>query len=404
MGDLQITHIFTFYESLGGVQSILKHHYTHDSEWGIVSQFHSVFEQTTSDPTRLLAFKQTALSNIRSTRRIFKQITCQTPPRTLVYHNLWGLPILADLDQSKRRVGVIHSDWPTLEFELNAAMQLLDGILCVSHPLVNRVLETGLHFDSDRITFLPYPITRPISFENPKPRQPDPPLPSKPLVLGFCGRLVKVQKRIDRLVSVCNALDHLRIPFQLEILGHGVDERFLKAQLLPRTNVVFHGFQQGEAYWRILANWDAILFVSDYEGLPISLLEAMSLGVPPIYPRIHSGGDDYAKRVAEKLLFDTAPSSFATNAARSIQWLASRPITFRHVLSSRAIEITQPHSLENYFRVFSDTLRRVEQKPRLSISRFKPRPHYWSDHIPYALLDKCGREHFFRKPIPLAPA
>ena len=316
---------------------------------------------------------------------------------------MWGLPILADLDQSKRRVGVIHSDWPTLEFELQAAANLLDGMLCVSQPLVNRVLESGLGFNADRVTLLPYPITTPAQFQKLNSTQDGSFVPQKTLVLGFCGRLVKTQKRVDRLSSVCDALDQLGIPFRLEILGSGPEEQSLKNQLARRSNVLFHGLRQGLDYWRILARWDAILFVSDYEGLPISLLEAMSTGVVPIYPKIHSGGDDYAKNVAEELLFDPAPSSFPVNVANAVQWLASRPANLRIKLRDRAVQSTEPHSLENYFRIFSESLRRLEQLPRLSASRFQPRPHYWSDYLPYALLEKLCRKRFFIKPIPLPP-
>ncbi len=401
---MPIRHIFTYYNSLGGVQSVLKHHYANDADWNVPSQFVAVFEDSSHDPARLSPCKQTGLSTIRSTRRIFKQIACQTPPKTQVYHNLWGLPIFADLDRSPRRIGLIHSDWPTLKSELDAASHLLDGVLCVSNPLVNTVLKQDIGLDSERVAYLPYPILKPASTNanaissrrNQTSKTP------QTLVVGFCGRLVKTQKRVDRLKPVCDALDSLKVPFRLEILGSGQESPFLENQFRQRKNVIFHGQRSGEAYWQILASWDAILFVSDYEGLPISLLEAMSLGVVPIYPRIHSGGDSYAKEVAEELLFDPMPAEFSMNAARAVQWLHSRSPSLRLVLSDKATEITKPHSLEDYFRIFSVFIRRIAESPRISSSRFSERPHYWTDHLPYALMERFLRHQFFRKPIRLS--
>ena len=65
----------------------------------------------------------------------------------------------------------------------------------------------------------------------------------------------------------------------------------VEAALLPTG--LFHGRKSGDEYYSVLSGWDFITSVSDYEGLPISMLEAFSTGYSA-RPAIGCGGDEYA--------------------------------------------------------------------------------------------------------------
>ena len=54
------------------------------------------------------------------------------------------------------------------------------------------------------------------------------------------------------------------------------------------NNFIFHGLVVGENKNKILKNSDIFLLPSDFEGLPISLLESMGLGVIPIVTPVGS--------------------------------------------------------------------------------------------------------------------
>jgi glycosyltransferase involved in cell wall biosynthesis len=74
-----------------------------------------------------------------------------------------------------------------------------------------------------------------------------------------------------------NDLDKL----QLDIIGSGplLDELTTETETLNLTNRVrFHGFQRNILDW--MANLDVLLIPSLHEGLPYTLLEAMSLNLP----------------------------------------------------------------------------------------------------------------------------
>lgn len=400
MTDPKVNHVFTFFESLGGVQSVLRHHYENDSAWQIHSKFTTVFEREARDRVRVRPLAQSGLGSIRSSRLKFSGAVSDLPAATFIYHNLWGLPIFADLDQSSRRIGVLHSDWPTLRYELAEASGLIDGLLCVSDPLMKIAQEIFPSLaSSGRIRFLPYPIQpSPAVARGSHARLPR----GKPrsLVIGFCGRLVNAQKRIDRLPPLCERLDAEGLSYTLEILGTGPEEPGLRRRFSGRSNVQFHGLKKGEDYWRTVAQWDAILFTSDYEGLPIALLEAMSVGAVPIYPAIASGGDEYARRVAPECLFDPKGTDFVANACRSILWLSSRSEETRGELAKECIQQTKHHSMDAYFRTFSEFYNFIRGTDRISTHDFQPRPCLLSDHLPFALLERVCRNRFFIPPKP----
>jgi L-malate glycosyltransferase len=110
---------------------------------------------------------------------------------------------------------------------------------------------------------------------------PDPPLAPGRLHAIAVGRLTRV-KGLEFAIEALRVLpdDH---PWHLDIVGTGglEDElRGLAARLRVSDCVTFHGFRRdAEA---LMAAADVLLMPSLHEGLPYTLLEAMSLGLPVI--------------------------------------------------------------------------------------------------------------------------
>lgn len=89
------------------------------------------------------------------------------------------------------------------------------------------------------------------------------------------------QKRQDLLVSAFNLLDVRGVDFVLLIVGDGFDTEEgekLKRKSSPKIHYLGKKSNVGD----YLLNADAFCLTSDYEGLPISLLEALSCGITPI--------------------------------------------------------------------------------------------------------------------------
>lgn len=383
----RLTHVFTFYNTLGGVESVLRRHHNNDAQFDLDSQIIALFESSSSQP-RVLGLGLTWRDTIYSARRKFRQCRSRLAGHAFVYHNAWGLPFLADLDQAERRLVLLHSDLPTLSQILRSQVGWVDGVMAVTEPLAAAALASHPSFTNDRVAIVPYPI-------RPCPDSPvHPVLTRRPIRLGFVGRVVREQKRIDRLPVLCRKLDQAGVSFQFEVLGEGPDLPWLQRQFSNRTNVLIHGRQEGDRYWNVLRAWDAVIFFSDYEGLPIALLEALSAGVIPIYPRIGSGGDSYAAAVQPELVY---PAGDLDSVVALIKELLTRSAEEVEQMRQRCLKLATPHQGNAYERSFSSFVHALACKPRISASTFPPRGVFWSDHLPFGLLRRMHYRGFFKR-------
>jgi glycosyltransferase involved in cell wall biosynthesis len=94
---------------------------------------------------------------------------------------------------------------------------------------------------------------------------------------GFIGRLV-AEKGIDAICELSRRPELAGITWHIHGSGAAYPEEFFR----PYANVVYHGpFAGAEAHARVLQELDAaVLFSAHNEGMPLSLIEAMSAGLP----------------------------------------------------------------------------------------------------------------------------
>ena len=374
----KLIHFFATFHTLGGVESILAHHHRLDRGYGFDSLVVSVFNKDGKGKSDPVCLGLTGFSTIRDLRREFSSLIHQYQPETVIYHNLWGCHSLCDLDGARRRIGFIHTDSGPMREVLTRDAGALDGIIAVSKPIAD--FAASVWPEPERIRQISYPVARPDDL-------PPPPSLPHPFRLGFCGRLIIEQKRVDRLPAILEKLRAVFPDARLEILGEGPEQQNLEKNWRTEKNVLFHGRQTGGDYWRILSNWDAIIFTSDFEGTPISLLEAMSAGMLPVYPVTGSGGDDYVRKLSPSLLYrhddvDSLPSVF--------RWLKSRSNGEMLMLRQKARELVAAHSLRNYFQQFTSNLNEFESAPPVgrprtaSISTLKVRiPFFLWHRLPW---------------------
>jgi glycosyltransferase involved in cell wall biosynthesis len=369
---------------------MLQVHHARDEREGIDSRFCAYFEPRAAAGARVGGLGLTGLSCIRTARRRFA--AAQPGPEGVVaYHNLWGLPFFADLDASGRRLGVLHSDFPGLAGWLPGLRGLLDAALCVSEPLLDLVRRHLPELDGPRSAFLPYPV----ACDRTEAAQPG--LAGRPLVLGFAGRLAFAQKRVDRFPLLVRELGRAGVDFRLEFLGDGPQGGWLRGQLGDNARVRFHGRQTGPAYWSVVRGWDVMVFVTDYEGLPIALLEGLSVGVLPLFPGVGSGGDRYAAQVRPDLLYPAGDLAAAATAARA---LVAAPEAEVRELRRRANALAEPHLGEGYERTFAGAVHALTQRPRISRPPVAFRPFHLADHLPFAVVRRLSPDTLWRAVFP----
>jgi glycosyltransferase involved in cell wall biosynthesis len=388
VAGVEFAHAFTFLRTLGGVQGLLRRHRAEDERWGLSSRVIAWFERDDPADPRVSGLGLSGRDSIHTARARLAAVAAGLPaPLVVGYYNLWGLPFFAGVDGASRRIGVLHSDWPDLAERLRRVRPLVDGALCVSRPLVDAARRAWPEMADERIAFLPCPVDPPAAL------LPRPPLEGRPLVIGYCGRLSRVQKRVDRLPELVSRLRGADPDFRLELLGDGRDEAWLRRRLGSEPRVVFRGRLGGEAYWRTLNGWDAIVFTSDYEGLPLALLEAMGVGAVPVYPRIGCGGADCAGRVAPELLYE--PGDMAACAA-AVRRLARLPAAELDAARGRSVREVAPHLGDAYFRTFSEFVRRIAALPRISAPPSTARRFRPADRLPLGVLRRFHHRALWR--------
>lgn len=140
-------------------------------------------------------------------------------------------------------------------------------------PAMQDEAARAMHMPHESIAVIANPPTRAIAGAA------LPPLPDGPFLLG-AGRL-EPQKRWDRLIAAMPQLE--RQDVSLVILGDGTSRADLEAQIAAldlQHRVTLPGHVTDPLI--VIARAEAVALVSDFEGVPNVLREALSLGVPVI--------------------------------------------------------------------------------------------------------------------------
>jgi len=138
--------------------------------------------------------------------------------------------------------------------------------------------------------------------------------------VAFLGRLVPL-KRVNVIIEAARRLELDRPgEFLWLILGDGPQREILEQQverLQLESTVHFLGFREDAT--SCLAACDVMVLASEHEGLPICILEALSLGVPVAGPKVGGLGeviDDRCGLLADDIDADALAGMVAQLAAR----------------------------------------------------------------------------------------
>jgi glycosyltransferase involved in cell wall biosynthesis len=177
---------------------------------------------------------------------------------------------------------MIHSDDPMPYAMTRHFAPWLDVMVGVS-PTIATTLRSMPEFSSVRIEEIPYGIAfAPTGRTAPSPAD-------SPLTVIYLGRLIEEQKRISRVVELIQRCAAARDPIRFTVAGAGSEEAKIREQLSHCNNVTMRGPANNAEVAELLAAHEVFLLLSDYEGLPLTLLEAMGAGVTPLISDLESG-------------------------------------------------------------------------------------------------------------------
>ena len=194
-------------------------------------------------------------------------------------------------------IGVIHSDDVEHYDHAYRLGRYWNRIVCSSEYLSRRITELNPSF-ADRINIIPYGIAvpSPETVTCQKNRRVATSKNTKETItLVYCGRLMQHQKRVLDLVKITNNLDRNDISYRLTVIGEGSDLQTLKTAWtdeIKADKVIMLGRLSRREMLTVLEQNNVFVLVSDFEGMPISLLEAMAHGCVPVVSDLASGIPD----------------------------------------------------------------------------------------------------------------
>jgi glycosyltransferase involved in cell wall biosynthesis len=184
-----------------------------------------------------------------------------------------------------RIVGIVHSDDPQHYEHVVRLGRYWNAIVAVSHAIAARTAELDPSLAS-RIQVIPYGVE--VAEHLPEASG----KPEAELRLVYAGRLVQAQKRVLDLPPILRALLDRRVPVHLTVLGTGSEQEVFQracTDLKVSEHVTFLGTLSNRQSCEVMAQHDVFVLTSEFEGLPLSLLESMGQGCVPVVTDISSG-------------------------------------------------------------------------------------------------------------------
>lgn len=226
--------------------------------------------------------------------RSIYQVIKQSAPDLLMTYN-WGATDAIWLGRLCGVPYIVHSEHGFNVDEATSTHWKRDAIryfvyrcatklIVVSRDL-EHMMETSFKIPSNRVAFIPNGIDTdfygPNVYEREKVRDALG-LQPRDLVIGYVGRLDPV-KNLHFLVRVVAHCVRMNQNFKLVLIGDGPEKQDLVNWCLDqgiREHVLFVGRQ--ENVLSFLQSLDVFVLTSFREQMPISMLEAMSVGVPVV--------------------------------------------------------------------------------------------------------------------------
>lgn len=282
-------------------------------------------------------------------------------------------------------VGVLHSDDNFYQgllqsFVWGQSSYQLSALVCVSDFLRDLVKQSGEL--STQIIKIPCGV--PIPTETAQE-------PLEKLRLIYIGRLVEEQKQVSKVTSaLCRALRE--VPgTEAVIYGEGPARTSVQNLIATEgNNLPIHlgGLIDNNNIHTVMQQAHVLVLLSDYEGLPISLMEAMGCGLVPVCLKIRSGIPELVEDGVTGLLVDNRDDQFV----QAIYRLKNEPNLWKCLAQSARSKIELSYSNETCVKAWKTLLLELHHQAQEKSSLAQP---FWLQLPPVnpALVHHDRREH-----------
>ena len=184
-------------------------------------------------------------------------------------------------------IAVVHNDEEVYYKNFCLYEPYIDKCLVISEKIRRTLIERN--FPLDKCLTLQWEIPCGQMLERKYSEE------KEPIRIGYAGRIVIVQKRVDQLIEIAKLLRSRGIDFQMELAGVGSYFKTMKEKITEEQldkNVKLIGYLEHKEMQLFWKRQDIMVSCSEYEGHSISQCEAMAAGAVPILTDVSGVRDD----------------------------------------------------------------------------------------------------------------
>lgn len=202
---------------------------------------------------------------------VYRKIRAHIKSNSIVISNdgSFEMPALRYMSLANPLVYILHGNCQHYYRILQRFHSDLSRTICVSSYLHNEIKKKYVDLDSQYVN---YPIN--ILEDNKTTKQNE-------VRIVYAGS-VSYSKGCDLFPNFIEYLQEINVNYSFHIIGDGPLLPCLKNRLSEIKEVVFYGHIDNADVLSIMKECDVCVLFSKNEGLPVCLVEAMSLGVIPV--------------------------------------------------------------------------------------------------------------------------
>ena len=270
-----------------------------------------------------------------------------------------GWVVLPLLEPSIATMSVAHADISAFYDPLKHYAPFIDSAVGVSKAIHRKIIDQ-CSIPPARAHHVPYGVpslsSAEITARRERPFEPD-----GPFRTGYLGRLVEGHKRVLDLVPLAKELKRRGIRFELHLLGDGPERLALESGFEKNDltrHVKFWGWLTPEAVRQRLRDLDALVLLSDSEGLPLALLESMGHGVVPVVTNLEGGLTEVVKEGENGFLVAVGDTSTFVDRLELLAGDRER----LSLMQQAAWETSQDYSLERMVQWYVQTFQEAAER------------------------------------------
>lgn len=217
---------------------------------------------------------------IENFHAVLRRLRDAIPPGegVLLANDLLEIAMASAFDSGRTVIQILHGD-NDYYYDLAARHQDAIDAYVVYGRTMERKLKARLPHRAGDVFFLPYGVIEPTQCRRAVPGR---------LRLLFAGRIEHGQKGVLDLPQIDQVLTDRGIDVTWTVVGAGPDEHRLR-DAWRSSRVTFLGAKSSAEVLGIASQHDVFVLPTRYEGVPVGLIEAMSVGLAPVVSRIESG-------------------------------------------------------------------------------------------------------------------